>query len=107
MGLAQSVNLSDLYAVIQGVGGVLSVDIDVLTFKKPAAMTAAQFDAYLAERAVTRLADGTPAPVQGHLRVFPARPSPPPGTLVRAAELAIIETAGQDVAISQASGGSA
>ena len=106
MGLAQSVNLSDLYAVIQGVAGVLSVDIDVLTFKQPAGMTAAQFDVYLAERAVTRLADGAPAPVQGHLRIFPARPVPP-GTLVRPAELATVDAAGQDVVISQATGGSA
>jgi predicted phage baseplate assembly protein len=106
MGLAQSVNLSDLYAVIQGVDGVLSVDIDVLAFKQPAGMTAAQFDAYLAERAVTRLADGAPAPVQGHLRIFPARPVPP-GTLVRPAELATADAAGQDVVLSQATGGSA
>jgi predicted phage baseplate assembly protein len=100
--LAQSVNLSDLYAVIQGVAGVLSVDIDVLMFKQPAGMTAAQFDASLTERGVARLPDGTAQPVQGHLRIFPARPSPPPGTEVRPAELAVVESPGQDVTITAA-----
>jgi hypothetical protein len=107
LSLAQSVNLSDLYAVIQAVEGVLSVDIDVLMFKQPAGMTATQFDAYLTERAVARLPNGTPLPVQGHLRIFPARPSPPPGTLVRPAELAVVASPGQDVTITAAAGGSA
>jgi hypothetical protein len=106
MSLAQSVNLSDLYAVLQDVPGVLSVDIDGLMFKKPAGMTNAQFDAFLAERAVARLANGTPRPVQGHLRIFGARPSPPPGTAVRPAELAVVLSPGQDVTITPAAGGS-
>jgi hypothetical protein len=106
MCLAQPVNLSDLYAVLQGVPGVLSADIDVLMFKQPAGMTAAQFDASLAERGVARLPNGTPQPVQGHLRIFPARASPPPGAVVRPAELAVVESPGQDITITQTTGGS-
>jgi hypothetical protein len=106
MSLAQSVHLSDLYAVLQSVPGVLSADIDVLMFKQPAGMTAAQFDASLTERGAARLPDGTPQPVQGHLRIFPARPSPPPGTVVRPAELAVVESPGQDITITQMTGGS-
>ena len=52
-------------------------------------------------------ADGSPQPVQGHLRIFGARPRPATRHLVRPAELAVVVSPGQDVTITAAAGGSA
>jgi hypothetical protein len=64
LGFAQPIHLSVISALVQGVTGVLSVDIDTLHFKGFQSWTAAQ----LAIRGAT--AD----PGQMHLRIFAARP---------------------------------
>jgi hypothetical protein len=97
--LAQPIHLSELYRVLQDVPGVLSADITKLLFKQPSGMSSAAFTAYLNERGVTRLPDGTPAPVQGHLRLFAARPDPASPGGVLPAELAWIESPTQDISI--------
>ncbi len=77
--LGTPVHLSDVYRVIQDVDGVLASDIDELQAKRPADRNRPGAD---------RLPDGTPAPLQAHLRIFPARPSPPPSTAVEPPERA-------------------
>lgn len=69
VGFAQAIHLSDIYRVIQDVAGVVFVDIEVLHFKGYAGWTADE----LATRGATN------EKVQGHLRVFAARPRPKPG----------------------------
>lgn len=101
----QSVHLSDVYAVLQGVPGVVSVDIDRLLFKQPAAVSNADFEAFLDERGVLRLADGSPAPVQSHLRIFPARPNGATGDPpVLPGELARVESPTQDLTLKTTGG---
>lgn len=86
----QSIHLSHLYQVLQSVEGVVSVDIDRLQFKQ-------QTPDYLTARGAT--AD----PVQGHLRIYPARTLPPPHALpyaiVLPAEQACIEVPTQDITL--------
>jgi hypothetical protein len=82
--------LSDIYAVLQAVPGVGSVDIDLFHFKNQAA-------AFLAERGAS--AD----PVQRSLRIFPARPNTVPWPPALAGELAVVEAA-QDLGIATAGG---
>jgi predicted phage baseplate assembly protein len=81
-----SMNLSDVYRVLQDVPGVMSVDVDRLHFRRRDA-------AFLAERGAT--ADA----VQGRLVIFAARPPAPGGTVVRPAELARLEVPAQDVTL--------
>jgi hypothetical protein len=81
-----SMNLSDVYRVLQDVPGVMSVDVDRLHFRRRDA-------AFLAERGAT--ADA----VQGRLVIFAARSPAPGGTLVRPAELARLEVPAQDVTL--------
>lgn len=97
--LGQPIHLSDLFRVMQDVPGVVFVDVDRLQFKKPAALTPSQFLLYLASRGAVFLPGGVPAPVQGHLRIFPARPDPAQPGHVLAAELAAVESATLDVTI--------
>jgi hypothetical protein len=99
MSLGEAVNLSDLYRVLQDVPGVLFVDIDRLGFKQPAAMTNAQFLAFLAARGTTFLPGGQPAPVQGRLRLFPARPDAAVPRKVLPAELAAVQSPSDDVVL--------
>jgi hypothetical protein len=94
---AQPIHLSDVFRVLQDVAGVIAVDVDQLMFKQQAGMTAAQFDHFLAGRGVARLPDGTPEAVQGHLRILPARPDPESPAIASPAEIAVIESATQDV----------
>jgi predicted phage baseplate assembly protein len=82
--------LSDIYAVLQAVPGVGSVDIDLFHFKNLAA-------AFLAERGAS--AD----PVQRSLRIFAARPNTVPWPPALAGELAVVEAA-QDIGIATAGG---
>lgn len=65
MPLGRPVYRSDIYAVLQGVEGVVSVDLDHFHFKGALGWTAAE----LAARGATA------APVQVHLRIFEARPA--------------------------------
>jgi hypothetical protein len=97
--LGQPLHLSDLVRIMQDVPGVVFVDVDRLQFKKPATMTSSQYLAYLAARGATFLGGGVPAPVQGHLRIFPARPDPAQPGRVLAAELAAVESPTLDVTI--------
>src|SRR5579859_5628917 len=100
LNLGESIHLSRIYSVLQEVAGVEAVDITNFSFRQPDGMSAADFKAYLDSRAVERLTDGSVAPVQGHLRIFSARPDPVTPGKVLPAELAWIETPGQDVSIS-------
>lgn len=102
--LAQPIHLSDLYAVLQGVEGIVSVDINTLKFKKPTGMTNSQYQAYLDARGVTRLSNGDPDPLQGHLRIFPALPDPTTPGKVAPAELGWAQAPTQDL-ILNATGG--
>jgi len=97
--LGQPLHLSDLVRIMQDVPGVVFVDVDRLQFKKPATMTSAQYLVYLAARGATFLSGGVPAPVQGHLRIFQARPDPAHPGRVLAAELAAVESPTLDVTI--------
>jgi uncharacterized phage protein gp47/JayE len=102
--LGQSIHLSNIYAVLQGVTGVIAADVIVLGFKQPTGMTPAQFYAYLAARGVTFLPSGDPAPVQGHLRIFTARSDPAKPGSILPAELAWVATSAQDVIITAQGG---
>lgn len=64
--MGRPVHLSDVYAVLQGVAGVSAVDIDLLHLKDHADLSAD-------ERAVRAV---TAEPVQVHIRLYPARPTP-------------------------------
>ena len=99
LNLGQSIHLSVLYSVMQAVAGVAALDITLLGFRQPAGMANADFNAYLDRRGVERLPDGSVAPVQGFLRIFSARPDPANTGLVLPAELASVETPGQDTSI--------
>jgi predicted phage baseplate assembly protein len=82
----QPIHLSDVTRVLQEVAGVVWVDIDLLHFK----------DRSLAHLAIR---GATVDPVQGHLRIYPARANSAPPPLVLAAEQAWVEVPGQDVTI--------
>jgi uncharacterized phage protein gp47/JayE len=97
--LGQSIHLSGVYTVLQDVPGVQAVDVTLFGFRRPGGMNSADFSDYLDSRGVERLTDGNVAPVQGHLRIFSARPDPKTSGRVLPAELAWIETPGQDVSI--------
>jgi uncharacterized phage protein gp47/JayE len=99
LNLGQSIHLSGMYAVLQGVAGVTAVEIAKFGFRQPDGMSNADFNAYQDGRGVLRLSDGTVAPVQEHLRIFSARPNPASPGQVFPAELASIETPGQDISI--------
>jgi predicted phage baseplate assembly protein len=102
--LGQPVHLSDVYRVLQGVPGVISVDVNALQFKKPAGMSPGAYQADLDARGVTRAPDGQPEAVQGHLRIQPARPDPKrPGSALPA-ELAWIDSPTHDVVITGTGG---
>lgn len=80
----QPVSLSDIYAVLQQVEGVSSVDIDQFQFKDQSA-------AFLAARGATS------APVQRTLRIFSARPNTMPMPPALPAELAFVESPADDI----------
>ncbi len=97
---AQSIHLSDVYAILQNVSGVVSADIDLFMFKQKADVTDADFDDFLNDRGIKSLSDGTPELVQNHLWIFPAQPtkvSNKPAVL--SAEQAFIESPSQDIII--------
>jgi hypothetical protein len=76
MPLGAAVFASDIYATLQEATGVLAVDVDVLQLKGFGDLTAAEQKI----RAVDRRA------VQPHIRIFPARPTPPPAEIDRFAK---------------------
>jgi hypothetical protein len=82
----QPISLSDVYAVLQQVEGVSSVDIDQFQFKDQSA-------AFLSARGATS------ASVQRTLRIFSARPNSVPTPPALPAELAIVETPVGDIQI--------
>ena len=77
LALGQSVHLSAIYAVLQGVPGVVAADVTGLGFRIPPGT--ADPTAYLrfceASRAIPT---GSVAAVQDFLRIFAARPNPEP-----------------------------
>jgi predicted phage baseplate assembly protein len=85
--LAQSIHLSDIYAVLQDVPGVVAADIDDLDYKNPDAAH-----------------NGTTERPHRHLPILPARPAPNPPFHVLPAELATIEVPSQDILV-RATGG--
>ena len=93
--LGEPVHLSDLYRVIQDVEGVVASDIDELQPKDPARRDRPNVD---------RLPDGTPAPLQPHVRVLPARPDPAKVGAILPAELATVEDAARDIVLTAAGG---
>jgi hypothetical protein len=97
---AQSIHLSDVYAILQNVSGVIAVDIDLFMFKQKADVSNVEFDDFLNARGIRRLSDGTPKPVQNHLWIFPAQPTKVSNIpTVLPAEQAFIESPSQDVTI--------
>jgi Baseplate J-like protein len=110
VGFAQPIHLSDIYRVLQEVAGVVSVDINTLHFKG--------YDGWTADQLAARGA--TNEPVQGHLRLFAARPRPGPTSpvdpaviacfgsnplpAVLPAEQAYIQTEASDVALTATGG---
>jgi hypothetical protein len=70
--LGRAVHASDVYAVLQTARGVVAVDVDVFHLKGYATLPAG-------ERAVRAV---TTDPVQPHVRIFPARPTPADATLI-------------------------
>ncbi|KHE93413.1 MAG: baseplate J/gp47 family protein [Candidatus Scalindua rubra] len=97
---AQSIHLSDVYAILQNVSGVVSVDIDLFMFKQKADVTDAGFDNFLDDRGIRRLADGTPELVQNHLWILPAQPNKVLNNpMVLSAEQASVESPSHDVII--------
>ncbi len=99
LNLGQSLHLSFVYSVLQDVLGVKAVDITLFAFRQPDGMSNADFQIYLDSRGVERLTDGSVAPVQGHLRIFSARPDRSKPGQVLPAELAWVESPGQDISI--------
>ena len=93
--LGEPIHLSDLYRVIQDVEGVVASDIDELQPKDPAKRDRPNVD---------RLADGTPAPLQPHVRVLPARPDPAKAGAILPAELATVEDAARDIVLTSRGG---
>ncbi len=81
--LGGRIDLSDVIRILQDVPGVLAVDVDELQFKRPA----------------DRSRNGNLDPVQPHLRVLQARPEPAHRWTVLPAELAVVETPADDVAL--------
>jgi hypothetical protein len=72
MPLAQSVHLSHVMAALQSTDGVLAVGMDVFQLRDWVALSAK-------ERGVRAI---TLDPVQDHVRIFPARPTPSDTTLI-------------------------
>jgi hypothetical protein len=66
MPLGAAVHASEVYATAQSASGVRAVGLDIFHLKGFATLTAT-------ERAVRNV---TAAPVQQHIRIFPARPKP-------------------------------
>jgi hypothetical protein len=97
--LGQAIHLSDLYRVLQDVPGVIFVDIDRLMYKKPAGMSVIGFLIFLYERRARFQGWFMPVPVQPHLRIFSARPSPAQPGVVLPAELAWVESPSVDLVI--------
>jgi uncharacterized phage protein gp47/JayE len=91
--LGEPLHLSFIYAVLQGVTGVVAADVTAFGFKNTS-------PAFLQSRGVSLLPDGSVAPVQDFLRIFAARPDDTQPGKVLPAELVVVETSTQDVVIS-------
>jgi hypothetical protein len=89
---AETIDLSEIYATLQGVGGVLGVDVDRLDLKSPDA-------AFRAAHGV----DPTRGQLQPRLWMLPARPSGSPD-LVLPAELAWVEVPTLDIVLRSTGG---
>jgi hypothetical protein len=76
MPLGAAVFSSEIYATLQSATGVVAVDIDVFQLKGYQDLTAT-------ERKVRAIDTGA---LQPHIRIFPARPTPPIGLIDRFAK---------------------
>jgi hypothetical protein len=94
LALGEPVHVSEMYRVIQAVPGVLSADLSEFEPKRPAARDRPNVD---------RL-NGTPAPLQPHIRVLPARPDPAHPGAVLPAELVTVEAPDTDLVLSAEGG---
>jgi predicted phage baseplate assembly protein len=97
LALGQSIHLSAIYAVLQGVPGVVAADVTGLGLRIPPGTV--DPNAYLDSRGVTRNPDGSVAAVQDFLRIFAARPNPDRPGSVLPAELAAIASPAVDISI--------
>lgn len=98
MSLGESVNLSDMYRVIQDVPGVRFVDVDRFMFKLSSFGGFWNALIELWRRGVLG-AGFAVNPVQSRLRIFPARTDPANPGSVLPAELAAIEAPDEDVVL--------
>ena len=90
--LGQPVHLSDVYALLQDVDGVVAVDLDILMFKQPTGVTTTRFYQDLRRRSVHFSGPGPTGPpkdVQPRLLLFPN-------------ELARLEDAATDLRVEEA-----
>jgi len=94
LAFGQTINRSDIYAILQGVDGVEYVDIDELQFKNASSMTAAE----QAERGMIT------GPLQERLRIFGARSSFPPLSGLSAAEQAVLDDPDSDLLLTTSGG---
>ena len=76
MPLGKAVFLSSIHATLQAATGVVAVDVDVFQLRQFQNLTAI-------ERAIRAVDAG---PVQPHIRIFAARPTPPPALIDRYAK---------------------
>ena len=76
MPLGKAVFLSSIHAALQAATGVVAVDVDVFQLRQFQNLTAI-------ERAIRAVDAG---PVQPHIRIFAARPTPPPALIDRYAK---------------------
>jgi hypothetical protein len=96
--LGQALHLSEIYATLQAVPGVVFADVDRFLFKRPPGFTDAQFASYVRGRGGLVTA-GVPAVVQDNLRVFVARPNPALPGQPFPAELPALETPADDLTL--------
>lgn len=94
LAFGQSINLSDVYAVLHEVAGVEAVDMQTLQFRGYETWT----DAERGERRVSAAA------LQPRLRIFPARPRQPPARGAIPAEQARIENPATDLVLTTTGG---
>jgi predicted phage baseplate assembly protein len=93
--LGRPLRLGDVYVALQAVPGVVSADVDALTFKDAREV---------GRRGGVLLPDGRPAPVQPVLRLDRARQQPGRRGQLLPAELAFLEAPTQDAVVSATGG---
>ena len=90
--IGHALHLSQVFAVLQSIDGVVAVDVDELGF-------AAAGAAELARRGAELLPGGAPAPTQPHLRIFGARADPDRIGAILPGELATVASPAEHVIV--------